>query len=312
MSKRKCDRTLPKCSRCSRLSATCAYYYMVGESQKVGTFHAALAGQADAGADAVTSLGRFDPVQDMPSAQIMAILRAHETDWPSVADVFFEYVNPWLGALHPAIFHRTFDPFRYAEYDSMRSDSMSDEASLDRHTASPGHDAPAMAPHQALLLVMMHLATRHVPKEGASAVFDSDYWAVKRMLALMSCEEPTVLLVQSLVLLSLFEFGHGEAARSYRTLGDAAMAARVLNIKPGQVDSVGTAWSNMEEEEATGIWWSMFIMDQYVVPRPTVADSSPGGPVELTLAQIYPFRPNRQASALCHRIAAADHRVAGR
>lgn len=279
MSKRKCDRTLPKCSRCSRLSATCAYYYMVGETQKVGPFLGGLGGLGgDAGGgDAVAMLGRFDPAQDMPAAQIMAILRAHETDWPTVADVFFEYVNPWLGALHPAVFHRAFDPLRYAaaapsdgDTSTLRSDSLSDDVSpsscLDRHTtASPGRDAPAvMAPHQALLLVMMHLATRTVPKEGVGAVFDGDYWAAKRMLALMSCEEPTVLLVQSLILLSLFEFGHGETARSYRTLGDAAMAARVLNIRPGQVDSIGTAWSNMEEEEATGIWWSMFIMDQYV------------------------------------------------
>ncbi|KAK6829614.1 hypothetical protein PG987_010198 [Apiospora arundinis] len=261
-SKRKCDRLLPKCSRCTRLSASCAYYYMVGDSQKIGGLHPGLdLSQGEPAADTLTVLGRPSLVDDLSASQILSILKDNNTDWPVVADSYFDYIHPWLGAVHPIVFHRMFERYRTTE----TPETMSDAATCNESSeSSPGHDPLEMTIEQALLLVMMYLVMRPVPNENPKAVWDEDYRLMKRVLSIVNCGEPSILLVQCLVLLCLYEYGHGNSPASYRTLGDAAMTARVLGVKPGQVGSMGSNWSSIEEEEMSGLWWSLFIMDQSI------------------------------------------------
>ncbi|KAK7914055.1 hypothetical protein PG985_011758 [Apiospora marii] len=260
-SKRKCDRLLPKCSRCTRLSASCAYYYMVGDSQKIGGLHSGLElSQGESAVDTLSVLGRPSLLEDLSASQILNILRDNKTDWPVVADSYFDYIHPWLGAVHPIVFHRMFERYRTTDTPETMSDATCNEGS----ESSPGHDPLEMTVEQALLLVMMYLVMRPVPGENPKAVWDEDYRLMKRVLSIMNCGEPTILLVQCLTLLCLYEYGHGNTLASYRTLGDAAMTARVLNVKPGQVGSMGSNWSSIEEEEMSGLWWSLFIMDQSI------------------------------------------------
>ncbi|KAK7987184.1 hypothetical protein PG988_002172 [Apiospora saccharicola] len=261
-SKRKCDRLLPKCSRCTRLSASCAYYYMVGDSQKIGGLHPGLdLSQGESAIDTLSVLGRPSLLEDISASQILNILRDNKTDWPVVADSYYDYIHPWLGAVHPVVFHRTFERYRTTDTPETMSDATCNEGS----ESSPGHDPLEMTVEQALLLVMMYLVMRPVPGENPTAVWDEDYLLMKRVLSILNCGEPTILLVQCLSLLCLYEYGHGNSLASYRTLGDAAMTARVLNVKPGQVGSMGSNWSSIEEEEMSGLWWSLFIMDHRVL-----------------------------------------------
>ena len=101
----------------------------------------------------------------------------------------------------------------------------------------------------------------------------------------------TVELVQCGAILALYEYGHGDAAAAYRTLGQTAATASILGIRPGSVGDIdpnadadmdvdmevdarhgrsGSAedgldlktFRAMEREQKSGLWWGLFILDQ--------------------------------------------------
>ncbi|KAI1211556.1 uncharacterized protein F4807DRAFT_394021 [Annulohypoxylon truncatum] len=126
----------------------------------------------------------------------------------------------------------------------------------------------------ALLVLAMYLNTRMrlTVDAGEQPIFDATYRTVKRLLSplLLGCvgdPRPSVELVQAGALLALYEYGHGEIVTAYRTLSQAVVTARVMDIKPGQIaDGVDddALMLSVEEEQMGCLWWGMFILEQSI------------------------------------------------
>jgi hypothetical protein len=116
-----------------------------------------------------------------------------------------------------------------------------------------------------LLVICIYLVTitdKDMTRDGN--MFCSLYEATKRSFAALSCLSlPTMELIQSGALLTLFEFGHGRARFAYRTLSETFAMARTAGIQPGFFtrDSQQETLDNTEEDRGA-IWWALFILDQ--------------------------------------------------
>ncbi|KAI0470676.1 hypothetical protein GGR56DRAFT_659984 [Xylariaceae sp. FL0804] len=251
--KRKCDKALPECGRCARLSIPCVYLFDASPE----------ASSANGGAaptpvprprDLAPLLRGHDPLTDISAQDVLALLDSLDVDLPSLTKEYFIVIHPWLAVIHPLEFQRT--------YQSLAQDRGSDyvtDLSQLAATASLSREC-------ALLLVMMYLVIRPKP-ELASLIWDEVYLSVKRLLALMGCtNQPSIEYIQISTLMALYEFGHGDTFTAYRTLNDAVGAANVRGICPGRAEdyAANSCWETAEEEQNATLWWGLFVIDQCI------------------------------------------------
>ncbi|KAH8658097.1 hypothetical protein BX600DRAFT_514616 [Xylariales sp. PMI_506] len=116
----------------------------------------------------------------------------------------------------------------------------------------------------ALLFLCMYLAVLSEDDvEPKGSMFSPLYRAIKRAFASLAClSRPTMELIQSGMLITLFEFGHGRSRFAYRTLSETLAMARTAGIKPVVWTPNDTAASSQTEEDKQAIWWGLFILDQ--------------------------------------------------
>lgn len=90
------------------------------------------------------------------------------------------------------------------------------------------------------------------------------YQSAKRIWTLRKAfSKPKIEHVQCGVLLSLYELGHGDITRCYRTFGEAASIGKVLNLRPGKyVEEEEDLAAEPEEEQNRALWWVLVIMDK--------------------------------------------------
>lgn len=255
--KKKCDKALPACSRCTRLTTTCCYdfIYTAPATAVVDPGYMLGSKPADHLAGAGTIL---DPAFDISSETIMTLLSSRNINWREAAERYFETMNPWLTIVHPELF-------------ALRVDNMDSGPS----SAAAGSSVPR-DPVVALLVVCMQLATQYddeaVAAEDPRIFEDRDmidlpaYRAAKRILGILrGLSAPSIELVQSTILLALFEFGHGDVMRAYVTIGDANTMALAMGIRPGKyVDAEKDAPVAYDDEERRCVYWSMLVLDRLV------------------------------------------------
>lgn len=207
----------------------------------------------------------LDPVADIESSQIMALLVADGVNWVDAARRYFDYVHPWMSVVHFDLFNARVAP------------------ALAGTNGAGGVYGPALAarweptPSLALLLVCMHLVTRTRPWEmpgggtpgipqlhpnghsyfeahnrasptpssaqgsspprAESILSEPIYRTTKRLFGLLtSTSEPSVDLIQCGILLALLEHGNGNSRAGYRTLAQAVAMARIIGIAPGKYE----------------------------------------------------------------------------
>jgi hypothetical protein len=79
----------------------------------------------------------------------------------------------------------------------------------------------------------------------------------------------TIRLVQTIVLVALFEFGHGIYPAAYLTIGQAVRLATMVGLQSKKqakqlfVDS--DTWTLCEEQRRT--WWTILMLDRYVLTK---------------------------------------------
>ncbi|KAK7755949.1 hypothetical protein SLS62_001891 [Diatrype stigma] len=167
---------------------------------------------------------------------------------------------------------------------SMATAATAATASTSTSTSSPPPQSPGEHHRKqlALLVVVMHLITQlRCTEAGCRPMFGPAYRTVKRLLALMLMgytegsqqQRPTIELVQCGAIMALYEYGHGDAATAYRTLGETVAAASILGVRPGLVDPGAeksvpgldlAALPAAEKEQRGGLWWGLFILDQFI------------------------------------------------
>jgi hypothetical protein len=176
------------------------------------------------------------------AGQIMDLLSSRGVNWRDSAAAYFRTTHMWLSAIHCPSFNT-----KVALFD------------LD--------DRPTDV-QMALLLVCMHLTTEPTRITDAGEVMPMLkrplYVIARRIFALIkSFERSSIELIQCGVLLSLYEYGHGDIARGYTTLGEATTMANALRIKPGKyVDEERDSPVDADEEERRSLYWGLFILDK--------------------------------------------------
>lgn len=121
-------------------------------------------------------------------------------------------------------------------------------------------------PDLALLFLSMKLMITRT-QEGLESPQNYIYLAAKRFLSLMECSGMTSLLVlQSYVLVSLYELAHAIYPGAWMTAGASVRYGLLLGVNdhadvPSLLERV-TSWTEVEERKRT--WWAVLIMDRAV------------------------------------------------
>ncbi|KXJ90938.1 hypothetical protein Micbo1qcDRAFT_68198 [Microdochium bolleyi] len=294
LSKRRCDKKLPHCDRCVRLNAKCHYVQdALAPNANPNGPHFVVYQSQPLSSDVM--LRSADPLENITVPQILGLLNGPDTppdtepDWKAPIHAYFQYIHPWYAVVHPTLFDQRMSEIQsHPDYPSpARSQSASSygtgqsdaQASFKRSPSQPETDLEARGKDLALLIVAMHLVTRcRRTHAGLVQMFDETYRVLKRLVSLVALNgadgpPPSIEIVQCSALLALYEYGHGESNTAYRTLAQAAANASVVGVAPGYGDKTASRHiladeplelSTLDKEERGGIWWSLFILDQFL------------------------------------------------
>ncbi|KAF2798554.1 hypothetical protein K505DRAFT_357400 [Melanomma pulvis-pyrius CBS 109.77] len=131
---------------------------------------------------------------------------------------------------------------------------------------------PSEAAGLALSLLCMKLATDNPQLNNIPASESELYRTARSYLNTIEEMSPVSLYVlQSLVLIALYEIGHGIFPAAYLTVGRAARLGILMGIherkNSTQLFTVPKTWTYWEEERRT--WWAVMILERYVNLGPT-------------------------------------------
>jgi hypothetical protein len=188
----------------------------------------------------------LDPGFDVAPEIIMSVLAARNVDWREAVDLYLANINSWVHVVHPVIL-------------------------AGKIQAIPKGEGPKDS-DLALLLLCMHIVTlyadaaRSQETDGREMLDNAVYVVAKRLFGLRrSFTTPNYTLIQCCILLSIFEFGHGDFTRAYISVGDACTMAKYLNIRAGKYDEADQHDPiDPEAEEQRSIYWSLFVLDRCV------------------------------------------------
>ncbi|KAH8899364.1 hypothetical protein GQ53DRAFT_836418 [Thozetella sp. PMI_491] len=277
--KRKCDKTLPTCSLCSRMGRPCDY----ADSQPPPT--------AD---DLATLQSRLRELEHRLSKQ-------EQESPPAIAEREpAPLANPrgplWKGAQanrFPAAMFLDIDCFKWASMTVPRpsveipmevlevlgrGNTVQDAASSyfeSIHCWFPIVSKKRMAigipmwdagPDLAMLFLAMKLVTAP-PVQGTRAVDNPLYPMARRFLSLLESSGTVSLqYVQALVLLAIYEMGHAVYPAAWMTVGACSRYADILGIPSFRESTaiMGTLSTWTEAEERRRVWWGIFILDRVI------------------------------------------------
>ncbi|KAF7537243.1 hypothetical protein G7054_g3919 [Neopestalotiopsis clavispora] len=118
----------------------------------------------------------------------------------------------------------------------------------------------------ALLLLAMKLITSQ-PQRGFAASENYLYTASKRYAALLENVGTTsIVYLQAILLISLYEFGQGVYPAAYMTVGQCIRYAELLGLPSYRTTSavLGHPITWADAEERRRVWWGVYIMDKLV------------------------------------------------
>lgn len=122
-------------------------------------------------------------------------------------------------------------------------------------------------PDLALLFLAMKLITTPPPREMRSAADSHLYASCKRFLAqLESAGTLSILYLQAMILVTLYEFGHSIYPAAWMTSGSCVRYAAMLGLPSYQescsILGLCTTWT--EAEERRRVWWATKILDRAI------------------------------------------------
>lgn len=287
--KRKCDKQLPNCGLCQRIGRPCDYTVdsqtntpsvddFLALRQKVNELESLLSQNATGHGHVSngSSLGSTDTSPD----KVNSLLPTEPQTWPALSsfprmffldsDVFeyerFQVPTPYIKAppgacaalgssteLRQMIEHYFATVHGYFPVVS--------KIRLYQHLSNPSHEPGS---DFALLFLAMKLATSE-PPEGASPQTDL-YSLVKSFVNYIESQNGfTIQLIQSNLLVALYEFGHGIYPASYLTIGHTARLGHAMGLHQRGAPQMlprPTTWT--EQEERRRVWWAVVILDRLV------------------------------------------------
>ncbi|KAK1656472.1 hypothetical protein BDP81DRAFT_444976 [Colletotrichum phormii] len=114
-------------------------------------------------------------------------------------------------------------------------------------------------------LAMLFLSTRLVTTPVTHGFDLNPYREAKKSLARLE-ENGTIslILLQAMILIALYEYGHAIYPAAWMTVGSCARYSDIVGLAPGDFSALrqDTTWT--EAEERRRVWWSVFILDKIV------------------------------------------------
>jgi hypothetical protein len=123
------------------------------------------------------------------------------------------------------------------------------------------HTFENQCPEQSLLLLSMALITTLPPEEDSAREL---YIQVKGSIAMVEAANVnTLAVIQSRLLVTLFEFGHGLPA-AFISIAATVRAAVAIGLNNVVQKSCGDGWPvNGDQEERHRVWWGIVMLDRY-------------------------------------------------
>ncbi|KAF5649350.1 fungal specific transcription factor factor [Fusarium sp. NRRL 52700] len=116
-------------------------------------------------------------------------------------------------------------------------------------------------PDLAMLFLGMKLATTPSVDITDSTLYDT----AKSFLASLERNGVVSLLcLQAMILVALYEYSHAIYPAAWMTIGSCARYADILGITPGDYSPLGQVTTWTEVEERRRVWWTIYILDKLV------------------------------------------------
>ncbi|KAF5250248.1 hypothetical protein FANTH_4525 [Fusarium anthophilum] len=116
-------------------------------------------------------------------------------------------------------------------------------------------------PDLAMLFLGMKLVTTPAIDITESALYDT---AKSFVASLESNGVVSLLCLQAMILVALYEYSHAIYPAAWMTVGSCARYADILGIMPGDYSPLGQVTTWTEAEERRRVWWSIYILDKLV------------------------------------------------
>ncbi|KAH9818145.1 Fungal specific transcription factor domain [Teratosphaeria destructans] len=284
--KRKCDKQLPTCGLCQRIGRICDYSDDARASapspeefsqlrQEVAELKNLLQDVRSSGLNAPAGFG-----SSAGSISNEVSPASHQSAWPGLKSFpalyfldsnAFEYERfqiqaPYIrvppGALS-ALGNSTELRLMIEQYFSSVHTYLPivSKIRLYQHLSNPLHEPGA---DMALLFLAMKLASSEIP-EGLAPLTQL-YQDVKSFASYVEASNGlNIQLIQALLLICLYETGHGIYPAAYLSVGHAGRLGHAMGLHDRSAPQMlqrCTTWT--EQEERRRVWWAVVVMDRFV------------------------------------------------
>ncbi|KAF5562480.1 hypothetical protein FPHYL_5674 [Fusarium phyllophilum] len=116
-------------------------------------------------------------------------------------------------------------------------------------------------PDLAMLFLGMKLVTTPAIDITDSSLYDT---AKSFLASLESNGVVSLLCLQAMILVALYEYSHAIHPAAWMTIGSCARYSDILGITPGDYSPLGQVTTWTEAEERRRVWWSIYILDKLV------------------------------------------------
>ncbi|EED16149.1 conserved hypothetical protein [Talaromyces stipitatus ATCC 10500] len=228
--KRKCDKTLPACSRCDRLLLRCEY----DSTDSI---------VADNDFSNISSSLRlissvFGSWMSWVRNFYLSVQKMHLNSSENFVSTYLVTVHRWFPIIDEERFKDRLESHSY-EYDI----------------------------NDFLLLTSIYLIVRRPDEQQRPAIMDDDpYQAVRHFYFHVFADltsEPSIQFLQSGLLLATYEYGHGLVDAARNTLFSCLSASMLLGLHQTKAPlGVDSAWKRAMKDEATLICWAIVVTDR--------------------------------------------------
>ncbi|KAH7020763.1 fungal-specific transcription factor domain-containing protein [Microdochium trichocladiopsis] len=300
--KRRCDKVLPECSLCRRTSRSCLYGIEAGPLPTPGEW-------ADVQAR-LAALENILPGFTPPPSTTLAALSTPGNDCSSsLAPSSADLVQPIPPPASPNHGDTAFPAALFVDLDCyiwsharlpapsgsipapvlalLSQDNCIIDASrsyfatihkwlpiVSKKRLDMGLPVRSPGPDLAMLFLAMRVVTNPLADHQDLTL----YRAAKDFLAQLEAEGCVSLLVlQAMVLIAVFEYGQAIYPAAWMTVGACARYADILGLAPGEFSLLGQLTTWTESEERRRVWWAISVLDKLVVVggrrRPMLSES---------------------------------------
>ncbi|KAF4344795.1 fungal specific transcription factor factor [Fusarium beomiforme] len=116
-------------------------------------------------------------------------------------------------------------------------------------------------PDLAMLFLGMKLITTQAKNNIDSALYDT---AKSFLASLESNGIVSLLCLQAMVLVALYEYSHAIYPAAWMTVGSCTRYSDILGLTPGDHSILGQPTTWTEAEERRRVWWSIYALDKFV------------------------------------------------